>query len=204
MKAAITKTHSNKLSETAAKLIRVITIPPILVLTLVLILYNTNNDIFSNIWDVLVIIFTLAVIPITAYPLQKVIPGFKDKGREGQRKLAFITNFLGYTLAAIWGILASASKDFKLIVLTYFLSVVILSVFNKCLNLRASGHACSITGPLILLIYFIGVRSIVPCLVIAACIVWASLKLKRHTITELFMGALTCVMSFFVTLILLE
>jgi len=191
-----TPKHSSTNSEILAKIIRVITVPPVLVLALILILYGTNRNIFNSAWDVTAAIVTLGIIPITAYPLQKILPEFRNKGRDGQRKLAFITNLIGYSLAVVWGVAAKTSKDFLLIVLTYFLAVVILTVFNKFLHIRASGHACSITSPLIMLIYFIGWKSILPCILIAVCVVWASLKLKRHTIKELSMGALTCILSF--------
>jgi hypothetical protein len=46
--------------------------------------------------DIVLAVLSLMIIPVLAYPLQNVIPGFKGKGRDGQRKLAFIFTLFGY------------------------------------------------------------------------------------------------------------
>lgn len=74
--------------------------------------------------------------------------------------------------------------------MTYFISVVLLTFVNKVLKVKASGHACSITAPCLLIAMFCGWYHIFPCLLIAAASVWASLYLKRHTVKELLFGAL--------------
>lgn len=73
----------------AAKIIRVITVPPVLVIALSIILYYRNDRMFRNLTDVLLTICFLGIFPILAYSMQKQIPDFKDRGREGQRNLAF-------------------------------------------------------------------------------------------------------------------
>ena len=60
-----------------------------------------------------------------------------------QRKLAFIFSLIGYATALLWAILVHTSKELLMICATYFISVVILTFFNKVLKKRASGHACS-------------------------------------------------------------
>lgn len=74
--------------------------------------------------------------------------------------------------------------------MTYFISVVLLTFVNKVLKVKASGHACSIIAPCLLIAMFCGWYHIFPCLLIAAASVWASLYLKRHTVKELLFGAL--------------
>ena len=84
----------------------------------------------------------------------------------------------------------------------YFLSVVLLSICNKGFHFRASGHASSFTGPLILMIYFFGWKVIIPSLIIAALIVWSSIYLKRHTIKELAGGILVNIIAFILSVII--
>lgn len=130
----------------------------------------------------------LVAVPLLAYPLAALLPLYRKQGREGQRNLAFLLNPLGYLAAVIYGCSADVSRSLLLIYLTYFLSVAVLLIFNKVLRQRASGHACGIAGPLILLIYFIGWMCVLPCAIIFAAVTWSSLYLHRHTPGELTAG----------------
>jgi membrane-associated phospholipid phosphatase len=73
--------------------------------------------------------------------------------------------------------------------------VLILIFFNKVLHIRASGHGCSVTGPLVLLIYFIGPVVILPCIMLACAVVWSSVLLKRHKPSDLAFGGLSVIIS---------
>lgn len=182
--------------ETFAKFIRTITVPPVLVLLLLLILFTTKDGIFSAIYELLVSIIFLMLVPIAAYPLASIIPQFNASGRDGQRKLAFILSLIGYIGAVVFGLINQVSSGLMFIYLTYFISVAMLTIFNKILKIRASGHACSITGPLILMIYFIGWKCVLPCVLLFALIIWASLILKRHTPRELTTGSSCAIIAF--------
>jgi len=138
------------------------------------------------------------VIPFFAYPISYLSPSIKVKGRDGQRKLAFIGSLMGYFGALIYGMITSVSEGLLFIYLTYLFSVILLTIFNKIIRVRASGHACSITGPLILMIYFIGWKCLIPCVLFFNLIIWASLYIKRHTPKELFFGALCASLAFLV------
>lgn len=179
-----------------AKVLRIITVPPVMVTILIVILSMTRKDIFRNEAEIILSLLYLGIIPVLAYPLQPFIPGFKGQGREGQRSLAFILTLVGYVLAVVTGYLIGANDNLQLIYITYVISVILLTVMNKILHIRASGHACSVTGPLIFLIYFTGWKALLPCIVVGAGSVWSSLKLKRHTAKELTLGSLICVLSF--------
>ena len=183
--------------EKIAKVIRGITIPPLLVCILILVLSYTNAAIFVHSTDRWMCILFLAIIPVLAYPLQPLLPSIKEKGREGQRTLAFILSLIGYLGGVIYGYATAASSQLQLVFNTYLLSVILLTIYNKLLKLRASGHACSITGPFVFSIYFIGWYAIIPCVIVAACVVWSSLLLKRHTVKDLTTGCLICIVSFF-------
>jgi len=173
-----------------------------MVLLLLIILFFSKGTIYKNVAELFLSILFLMLIPILAYPLSSVVQKYKAKGRDGQRYLAFLLSLIGYTSAIIYGLISHVSKGLMLIYMTYFFSIVILTVFNKVIHLRASGHACSIAGPLIALIYFIGWKSILPCVVLFAFIIWSSLSLKRHTLKEMVTGSLSAMISFAVSLLL--
>lgn len=192
----ITKEH-------IAKIIRIISIPPIMVSILILILGFNKNNIFRNSTEIIIMIVLLGLVPSLAYVLSDLVPKIKEQGREGQRKLAFITNLAGYSIALLWAVFTNVDKELLLICLTYFLSVVLLTICNKGFHFRASGHASGFTGPLILLVYFLGWKYIIATLIIAVFIVWASVYLKRHTIKELAGGILVNILAFVFSVIII-
>ena len=186
-----------------AKIIRIISVPPIMVTFLLVILNTARPDIFRNNVEVLISIILLGIVPVLAYPFQFLSSSLEDKGRIMQRKLAFIFSLIGYATALLWAILVHTSKELLMICATYFISVVILTFFNKVLKKRASGHACSITGPLVFLIYLVDWKLIFPCIIIAMLIFWSSLYLQRHTKTDLFYGVLSSLLAFALSFIII-
>ncbi|MGM9886867.1 MULTISPECIES: hypothetical protein [unclassified Lactococcus] len=183
-------------SDLLAKIIRVVSIPPLMVIWLLLVLALKRPDIFSQPSEIFLCFLMLGIVPILAYPLQMLIPALKKGGRDSQRKLAFVLSLVGYTAALIWSILAQTAIEIKLICLTYFISVVILTIFNKLFHIKASGHACSFTGPLIFFVYLVDWKLIIPCLISAVLVIWSSLHLKRHSLKDLSFGILTCLLAF--------
>ena len=191
------------MKNTFAKIIRIISVPPVMITFLLVILNTTRPDIFRNNVEVLISIILLGIVPVLAYPFQFLSSSLEDKGRIMQRKLAFIFSLIGYATALLWAILVHTSKELLMICATYFISVVILTFFNKVLKKRASGHACSITGPLVFLIYLVDWKLIFPCLIIATLIFWSSLYLQRHTKTDLFYGVLSSLLAFALSFIII-
>jgi hypothetical protein len=185
-----------------AKIARVATIPPITVLGLLMLLYIGRNDVFGSGWQLFCAIFFLMIMPILAYPLSYIIPKIKSKGRDGQRNLAFMFCFLGYSSGLAYALLSDVSAFLLMVFLTYFLAVVILAILNRVVKIKASGHACSIAGPLAAVIYFLGIKSIVWCVIVLALVVWSSHTLKRHTYNELIFGSLSSVAAFFISLMI--
>lgn len=191
------------MKNTFAKIIRIISVPPVMITFLLVILNTTRPDIFRNNVEVLTSIILLGIVPVLAYPFQLLSSSLEDRGRIMQRKLAFIFSLIGYATALLWAILVHTSKKLLMICATYFISVVILTFFNKVLKKRASGHACSITGPLVFLIYLVDWKLIFPCLIIATLIFWSSLYLQRHTKTDLFYGVLSNLLAFALSFIII-
>ena len=183
-----------------AKIIRISTVPPVTVFGLLMLFYFGLNDVFANVWHLIITMIFLMVMPFLAYPLSYIIPKIKSKGRDGQRNLAFALSLFGYGLGLVYAFVFHISSNLFVVFLTYFLSVLILTVLNRGFKIKASGHACSIAGPLVSVIYFFGIWSSIWCVIVFALVVWSSLTLKRHTLNELFFGSLSSVIAFFISI----
>ena len=184
-----------------SSLIRKVTIPPVFAALLLVAVYVAYPHYFGAIWQLVAGLFFLTVLPTLAYPLQKYIPHFKDKGRDGQRTLAMSFSFAGYLLGTITVYVTSAPLQLKLIYMEYLLCGAAMLLLNKCFHLKASGHACGIVGPVILLLYFglyipaiIGTALIVPVYI-------SSIRTKQHTAPQLLGGSVIPAVA--LTLILL-
>lgn len=185
-----------------ALFIRKVSSPPIMVTLLLCILFVVQPGIFPSPLSFALSLLFLAGIPLAAYPVSFLFPTLRKRGREAQRKLAFLFNLVGYVGAVCYGFIVRVAQPLRLVYFTYAISVVVLIIFNKILKIRASGHASSLTGPLILLVYFVGWIVVPPCLCIGALVAWASLRLKRHTPYDLLWGALVALASFGLSLLL--
>ncbi len=175
------------LKQHLAKIIRVVTIAPIMALLLLVVLFLAKPEIFGNTLNLVLAIFFLVVLPILAYPVQPLIPHFREKGRDGQRSLAMWMASAGYILGVFTALILPVSDYLLVIYLTYLLSGVSLVLLNKVFKIKASGHACGVAGPIFSLIYFIGPWLLFGILILAA-VFWASLTMKRHDKAELLIG----------------
>ena len=175
--------------EKAAAIFRKAARPPIFAAAFLVILFVADPAYIGPPWQLAFGIFALGVLPILGYPLQRFIPPFKDRGREGQRSLAMLFSFSGYAIGTIVAYIASAPARLKMIYLEYLLCGIAMLVINKAFHLKASGHACGIVGPVAMLYYFgllipavIGTAIIVPVFV-------SSIKTKQHTYPQLIGGS---------------
>lgn len=170
--------------------IRAVTAPHIFALLLLSLLYVLHPSYFGSIWMLIAGIFCLTVLPILAYPLQRFIPPFKDKGRDGQRKLAIIFSFVGYLLGTIIVFIFNAPIEAKMLFVEYLLCGICIFISDKVFKFKSSGHACGIVGPIAMLVYLglyipaaVGVLISVPVYI-------SSVKTKRHTVPQLIVGSL--------------
>lgn len=187
--------------ERLAKAVRVITLPPVMVVTLTIALCTRRGLVFSSPLDVGAALFFLAMTPFLAYPLQKWIPKYKEAGREGQRKLAFLFNILGYAGAWWYGLITHAADTLQLLYNSYLLSVLLLFAVNKLLKIRASGHACATAAPTVFAGYFLGASWAAFFLLLTLSSVWASVTLKRHKLSDMVLGMLVFLCAFFTALL---
>ena len=179
-----------------AYVIRIISIPPVMVSLLVLVLAFFADDFFSSGIDIAAMLVCLALIPLAAYPLSWIIPGVRRKGREGQRNLAFVLTGVGYVLGWCYAKFISLNRHQILVYTIYLLSLLLLLLWNKVFHLRARGHGCSVTGPVVLTGYYLGTVGII---IGAACylaIFWASVTAKRHKWDEYLGGSVLCGFAF--------
>lgn len=181
--------------EKVAETIRIATAPPVLISLTLVLFWLLDLEVFASAGELCVGILFLGVFPALAYPIQALVPKLKEKGRDGQRKLAFILSLAGYALGAIAGIAGMATQKMLLVYVSYLASVAILTIVNKCLHEKASGHACSTTGSLCFAVLYIGPACIIPCLAIYAAMAWSSVVLKRHSPRNIATGTLTFLAS---------
>ena len=182
------------MKEKTAKFIRVLSVPPVMIALLVWLLAAKCGDIFRSPGEILGTLLFLGFLPVAAY-----LPCFNDAGegkRESQRKHAFLFTLVGYTAMVIWVNAIFASAKLMLIAHTYFFSILLLTLFNRVLKIRASGYACSVTGPILLTAYLLGWQWCLPWCLLAWGVAWSSLCLGRHTKGQLAAGALTCCAAF--------
>jgi hypothetical protein len=185
-----------------SKIIRVLTVAPIMALLMLVIVYISNTKLFGGPTNFVLSIVFLTILPLLAYPLQPFIKKFKDKGREGQRTLAMIFAVVGYVFGCLSALFLHAPKFVWIIYLTYLLSGALIMLFNKLFHLKASGHACGVTGPFAILISFGQILGYIGVPVLAA-VYWASLHMKRHTLKQLLGGTVIPVAALAVVVIII-
>lgn len=184
-----------------AHAVRIISVPPVMVAILIVLLFTLRDDIFASTAEMVVSLSLLAILPILAYPLSVLIPSIRKKGRDGQRSLAMYLSALGYVAVFVYGLVAGVGNHLLLVYSAYLLSVIIILVLNKICHIRASGHACSVTGPLVFTAYLLGIWGIIVGTILWGVILWASLLMKRHTVKEFLLGTATCLVAFTVSLL---
>ncbi len=176
------------MDKTVAKFISFLTLVPVVALFVINILFQYDSSFFGEgyTWYA-VSLLCLVIIPILAYPLKRVLPGYKEGGREEERKLAFITGVFGQVFGFILSLLFNAPKGVRFLFTSYLVAGILLTVSNLKTPYRASGHACGVAGPIAILVHVIGKKLLMGFLLMPL-VFWARLKLKRHSIKELMFG----------------
>jgi hypothetical protein len=176
------------------KIARILTLAQLLAAFSLTILYIYRPDIYPTGGHFAYMLFYLGILPLLAYPLQPIVPKFKDKGRDGQRTLAMIFAVVGYVLSVVTCALTGASSAMWLIALEYLISGILILVFNKVLHIRISAHGCGSAGPIFLLLYF-GLYAPAAIMAVLTVIAYvSSVKMKRHTVPQLVGGSLVSVL----------
>ena len=155
--------------EKTAQIIRIITAPPFMIAALLLVLGLIPIGFYTGITDQCVAWIGLVLLPLLA------------------RKTAFIFSLVGYVMCFAYSFY-TASEKLKFVFFVYFFTVVLLTVMNKLLHIRASGHAASAISPCVFSGLYAGTWS---CLLFGAVFllsIWSSLYLKRHKPSDITSG----------------
>ncbi len=105
---------------------------------------------------------------------------------------------IGYMGGITVALITSLPDKLKVIYFTYFFSGVLILVFNKLLKIKASGHACGVVGPMEILVYCLGPWALLGMLILSF-VYWASLKMERHTVSQLCWGSVIPVVALFIS-----
>ncbi len=133
--------------EKTAKIVRILTLAPVMACVLLVTLFFAAPEVYGRTADFVCALVFLTALPILAYPMQPLVPGFRDRGREGQRSLAMVFAVSGYVLGCLVNLFLHAPQAMWIIYLEYLLSGGLIVLFNKCFHLKASAHACGVAGP---------------------------------------------------------
>lgn len=183
-----------------AYIIRIITVSPILVLSLLSVIFFKEHSFMKNNVSYIIAITTLVLLPLLAYPIQRRFNIIKvgDK-RKSERALAIIFSICGYLIGFILAFILKAPGTEKVLYLSYLMSVILISIFSFGFQLNASGHMAGISGPLTIIVYLFGFKYLL-LISIPITVIWASLKLNRHTLIELTVGSLIPIGSIIVSM----
>lgn len=178
-----------------AKVLRVVTLPPMMALLSFTIIYLVKPNIFGSWVHYFLSLVFLVIFPLLAYPLQLFLPPFKNQGRKGQRNLAILMSILGYVFSVGYSFIFHVPLELKELLLSYLISGALVGLISKASNVKASGHACGVAGPIVYLIYFLGWWYVFGVfLLLVVC--WASIKTKRHNRKEFLFGSMIPLLGF--------
>ncbi len=171
------------MSETTAKAIRVITLPPIIALFLIILL----KGYFPDGHDLMAIVL-LCGLPLLSYLYWKTIPGQYEQGRTSQRKLAIIFSVIGYVLGLLYCLICNGSEAELFMYLNYVICGAVIALSSFVFHVKSSGHAAGVTAPVMILtllvsrFYLLGFLLMIPVSI-------SSISLGRHTPKELLLGS---------------
>ena len=174
----------------AAKIIRVVTVPPVFAALLTTILYIAMGDAaFANRFHYAEAVFSLSLLPVVPYALCAVIPALKKRGRKFERTVT------GYFMGAAFAFFGGGVQVEKVMFATYLCSGLLLAILSFIFKYRASGHACGVAGPVAMLTAYLG-AAFLPAALLLVPIGISSVRLGRHTVLQVIIGSAVSVISF--------
>lgn len=179
---------------------RILTVAPIIAIITFSILHFVSPEITGSTLNYILAIVFIAILPLMAYPIQPIVPYFKDRGRDGQRWLAICMSIFGYIGGIIFAFALNMPDKMQALFLTYFISGVLIFVFNKVFKIKASGHACGVAGPIAFLVYIYGPVALLG-LPLLALVFWSSLGMGRHKTGELVVGSVIPIAAMLVSIL---
>lgn len=185
-----------------AKIIRVITIPPVMASLLFTVLYFFKDGFYSSLLEYFINIITVVIVPVLAYPAQAKLNILKGKdARENQRNLAVIFSLIGYLSGTIYALVGNVSELQLVVYLTYLFSGIMIFIGTFLIKVKFSGHMCGVSGPIVVMVYSINYYFLFLYLLLGL-VFWASLYKKRHTVRELIIGTIIPIIAFIISLLI--
>ena len=168
----------------AAKALRILTAPPCMIAWLLTFLRCRSEEPFSDTPAYIVAWIGLVLFPLMGYGVWWLY-----------------ANFIGYVGCAVYGWTCSGASV-RLFFNSYFFTVLLLTVMNALLHVRASGHAASASSPIVFSWLFAGPAWSIAYMVAFGLSVWSSLVLKRHKKTDILAGVACMLTGFLISLAL--
>ncbi len=180
-------------------MVRVLTLPPIVIGVTVLLMYVPAGllKLRELFWCEVFLLF----IPLAAYPLREILHIGRER-RTGQRSTALVCSAVGYIAGLVWSLLIPCSWIVHILFLSYVISIALLLLLNVGFHFRASGHACSMTAPAVLLTWKIHPLMLIPSALLIAAVYRSSLKLSRHTLPQLLAGSTVSILACIISVLL--
>ena len=178
------------MSHSMALTIRKLTLAPLMAALMLIYLYCVRSDIFGSVQMLVMQLLFLSIFPLFAYPLQPLIPRYREQGREGQRHLAMLFAFIGYWFDCTFNFNLNVEKELSMVGWVYLLSGVLILFLNCLCKLHVSGHAAGISAAASLPIALGHPEVLLIGIPVMMLIFTASIKSKRHTMPQLIGGAL--------------
>lgn len=189
----------NKFSKALAKTVRILTLPPLAAVATLSVFLYCKTIVLA---EFLVGTACLTLLPMLAYLVEPLFRTEKVSKRDSQRNLAVWFSVVGYALCNLAAWLMNSGGILKTFYLTYMFSVLTILVFGKLFRVKCSGHACGFVGPLVFLGCFVDARYFWGLFLLAG-LVWASVRIERHTVSEMAIGSVIPVVSMAVSYLLL-
>lgn len=187
------------MSPKVSKFFRILLLAPVMGAIMLTAIVLLKRYIFVSVLQIILSYLSIVVLPFLAYPISYLVPKIREKGRDGQRELAIVFSFVGYVLGFAFCFVFESSLEQKALFLTYVLSVIFIAVLSFVFKVKASGHACGVSGPIAYSCVFINPWCAVFFVMLSVVYV-SSIKLKRHTPSQLFLGSLIPILSLVVAL----
>ena len=181
--------ENSKKNITFYKIVRILTVAPIICLITSLLLFFNNRSLYGSTLSFILSLIFLVVVPLLSYPVFYIVKPFRLKGRPFQRKLAIVFSYCSYIFVVIFSLIFHDSLQIIFYHLNYFLTATLIFLSTKFLHFNASGHAAGVAGPITFLSLFVSPWYAFGYLLLIL-VIYCSIKMKRHTILETIIGSL--------------
>ena len=182
-----------------SKIFRILLLAPVIGAIMLTAIMVFRQHIFVSVLQFVLSLLCIVVFPLLAYPISYIVPSIRKKGRDGQRELAIVFSFIGYVLGFAFCFIFQSSPEQKAMFLTYVLSATLLALFSFVFKIKASGHACGVSVPVSYSTFFISPWCAIFYIALVP-VFMSSTKLKRHTLPQLFIGAIIPIVALIISI----